>query len=499
MRPQQYIEHWKNLKNQNNIDINTLGHLSKQIALSFLDKYFYNDLYERQYIDTLCDMATFSNDDNINKIGSSALFGIIIEGLCDDFEELQTETYNQVMSDIISFCRDLPNGEFLNQQLNHFNLSSDISILNRIENIRLDSCSFRHIEKTPKKIVVLSRVTIGADVAITSVIVQKIKILFPNTDIIIVGNNKLKDIFGADKDVEIAVVKYTRRGGLVERLSSWHAVLDVINDVTKDINDDEMLLIDPDSRLSQLGVLPIVNDKQYLFFNSRGDSSYPKNMSISELTNFWLDNVLGETAFCYPKILIDKVQSCKSANLAKNLRERNCKNIIAINFGVGGNSRKMLTSQFEIKLILSLLKEPNTVILLDKGFGEDELLRSNKILQTVKDNNFNVIDTPFDNTNDIHIDSGLIGIMSGIGENASLIQQCNEFIGYDSACQHIAAALGIETYTIFAGSNNPRFVKRWNATGKNQTEVIHIDTLTTPSLFNDDDIITRVLDSRQKM
>ncbi len=496
MKPQKYMQRWENLKQQNQINVDTLEHLSKQIALSFLDKYFYNDLYEREYINILCDMATFSNDDNLNKIGSSALFGMIIEGLCDDFEELQTETYNHVMSDIISFCRKLPKGKFLDENLNKFDLRSDKDILHRIENIRKTSSSYKKLDAIPKNIIILSRVTIGADVAITSVIVQKMKIIFPDSDIVVVGNNKLHDIFGADKDVEVAVMTYTRRGGLVERLSSWHAVLDIINETMKDLNEEDILLIDPDSRLSQLGVLPMITDSQYRFFNSRGDSSYPKKMSISELTNYWLDKVLGENPFCYPKILTNQKDAEKSANLAKNLRNNGCENIISINFGVGGNSRKMLTSQFEIKLILSLLREPNTVILLDKGFGDEELSRSNQILNTVKKESFKVVDTQFNDINNIDMSSGLIGIASGIGEAATLIQQSNEFIGYDSACQHIAAALGIITYTIFAGSNNPRFVKRWNATGENKTEIIHVDTLTNPSLFNDDDILSRINDLR---
>ena len=55
---------------------------------------------------------------------------------------------------------------------------------------------------------------------------------------------------------------------------------------------------------------------------------------------------------------------------------------------------------------------------------------------------------------------GIIGVIAGIGDLAALISHSDEFIGYDSACQHIAASLAIPTYTVFAGSNNPRFIRR---------------------------------------
>ena len=92
---------------------------------------------------------------------------------------------------------------------------------------------------------------------------------------------------------------------------------------------------------------------------------------------------------------------------------------------------------------------------------------------------------------------GIIGVQSRIGEVAALIAKSDEFIGYDSACQHIAAALGTPCLTIFAGSNNMRFIRRWSAYGPNSSHIIHVDTLTNPSLIDVDDIITRIMHVRK--
>jgi ADP-heptose:LPS heptosyltransferase len=183
---------------------------------------------------------------------------------------------------------------------------------------------------------------------------------------------------------------------------------------------------------------------------------------------------------------------------AAALRNAGCRKIITVNFGVGGNSRKRLEGDFEEKLILKLLEKPDSVIVLDQGSGHEELTRSKAIIKKLEKQGFAVRYANFESLDGIVISEGIVGIVSGIGEIASLISQCDEFIGYDSACQHIAASLGIPTYTIFAGSNNSRFIRRWSACGPAKSKIIHVDTLTHPPMFDTEDIITRIIDSRSE-
>ena len=49
-----------------------------------------------------------------------------------------------------------------------------------------------------KKILLLSRVTIGADVAITSIIIQRLANLFPDAEIVLIGGSKLDEIYGGN-------------------------------------------------------------------------------------------------------------------------------------------------------------------------------------------------------------------------------------------------------------------------------------------------------------
>ncbi|SPD72236.1 hypothetical protein PITCH_A1260059 [uncultured Desulfobacterium sp.] len=493
MRPEFYQNKWEGLRQSPTTQ--DLKPLARQIALSFLDYYFYNDKYEGEYIRLLCEMATAFEDEDLNLIGSAALFGIVIEGLCDDFEELQAETYNRVMCQVVSYCRRMPAGRWLNRRLKDFGIDSYDTMFNRIEKIRSTSDQCRKDIRGPRKILVLSRVTIGADVAITSVMIQRLAHTFPEAEILVIGGSKLLQIFGGNPRIKIDVFDYSRRGGLFERFTAWDAVLETVSrEVTFDIAQD-VILVDPDSRLSQLGVLPVIGDENHLFFNSRGKDSYPKKMSISELTNHWLDMVFGESRFCYPMVWLQKKDLDRAALFTDGLRAAGCNRIIVINFGVGGNSRKRLGEDFERLLISKLLEEPNTVIILDKGFGEEELKRTARLMGSF--DSYQRMDTSFDGETAGLFAGGIISIECDMGEIAALISNSDEFIGYDSACQHIAAAVGVPAYTIFAGSNNTRFVRRWQACGPAKSEIIHVDTLTHPPMFDYEDIVARIIDARR--
>ena len=227
-----YRDKWTKLQNVQRPSPEELTRLSRQIAHSFLDTYLKDCRYQKEYITLLCEMTTYFQDQRLNIPGSQALFGIIIESLCDDFEELQTVTYNQVMSQVISFCRKLPAGKRLDHQLDEFGIKTYEDLLQRIQKIRGTAGQWP-LDREIQKVLILSRVTIGADVAVTSIILQHVQAAFPKAEIVLIGRDKLREIYGAHESITLREVPYSRNGGLLERLSSWHEVLDVIRDETR--------------------------------------------------------------------------------------------------------------------------------------------------------------------------------------------------------------------------------------------------------------------------
>jgi ADP-heptose:LPS heptosyltransferase len=494
MEPGVYRNMWSNLKKVADPK-DELSQLSRKIGFSFIDRFYQKGSFESQYIDLLCEMATSFSDMELNNKAASALFEIIVEKLCDDYEDMPVEIYNRLMSQVITYCRKIPAGRELDRRLAEFRISNYESLYHRANFIHSREYGW-DINKSPDKIILLSRVTIGADVAILSVMIQRLARLFPKTEIVIIGNEKLTGVFGGNPGIRIKQLNYARRGGLLERFASWHETLDILAGEMPPDYEDNILLIDPDSRISQLGVLPLTHRENYLFFNSRRFPSSAKNTCMAELTNHWMDTVFGIPDFCYPKVWIPSSIAQKARNITSRLSAAGYKKLITINFGVGENPRKRLSADFEKKLLLEILKNPQTVVLLDRGFGAEELSRSVSLIAELRDRGFETASVRFGDSQIPGMSHGIMGIECTIGEIAALIAECDEFIGYDSACQHISAAAQKPTLTIFAGSNNMKFIRRWSACGNTQCKIVHVNTLTDPQHINTDEVILRIMEER---
>lgn len=473
-----------------------LKELANQVAQVFLDRHFYNDCFEVDYVQLLCEIATIENED-LNIIGSSALFGGVVERLCDEFEELQTEAYNRLMSYVVTVCREHPQGKLLDDRMRRFHMYNHDDLYHRAERLRKTSNNYRDLPDNVKKIIVLSRVTIGADIAVTSVLIQRLAKLYPEAEIVLLGSKKLKGLYSANPRIRVLETGYVRRGGLMTRLRSWFDVLEAIDNEISGYNSSEVLVLDPDSRLSQLGMLPLVDDQYYLFFNSRRTSGFDPKLCISEIANQWMNQVTATQDFCYPAIWLPQDKLKRAQSITQRFHDAGCQRIITMNLGVGGNRRKRISDEFEQSLILQLLSEPGTVIVLDKGFGEEELQQSNQLIKLIEDQGYSCVHGTFNEISDIAFANGVVGMEAEINEAAALISCSDEFIGYDSACQHIAAALEIPTFIIFAGSNNTRFVRRWRPFGLGQNEIIHVDTLSHPPVYDLQTIILRIMNARR--
>jgi ADP-heptose:LPS heptosyltransferase len=493
MTPEVYRERWAALRGGPS-DEAKLSHLARQVALSFMDRTLFNDRYEEAYIDLLCEMATAQGTEAAGRAAASALFGIVVEGLCDDFEDPQTGTYNRVMGQVLGYCRRLPEGRDLDRRLAASGLRAAGDLLARIEALR-GAGPAAPKGPSPGRILFLSRMTIGADVAVTSVLVRRLGDTFPGADLVLVGDPKLVHVFGGNPRLRFRPLEYARRGGLLERFGTWHRVVEVVEEESRG---GRTWVVDPDSRLTQLGVLPVAGPGDYLFFNSRSDAPGGPRVSMSELANAWADRVVGTAPPVHPAVWLPEALRGRAEILAGALRGQGARQLVAVNLGVGGNPRKRIGDEFETKLLVYLLEVPKTVVVLDKGMGAEELERSGRLLRALASRGTAVAESRFDAPPPrVGGGHGVLALECGIGEIAALIARSDEFVGYDSAGQHIAAALGVSTCTVFAGSNNPRFVRRWRACGPAKVKVVHVDTFAHPPLFDAEDVIARVAFARE--
>jgi ADP-heptose:LPS heptosyltransferase len=340
------------------------------------------------------------------------LFGILAEGLGDRFEPRLCDDYARLFAQAIAYTTEgYP----------------PATLVSRYERVR----QVRATVGKPHRIFVLSRVTLGAEVAVTSVLLAAAKKRFPHAELILVGPKKNAELFAGDAHVRHVPIEY-RRGGLRERLEVWEPLVETLSDPFA-------LVLDPDSRLTQLGLLPVTSWERYHLFESRsygGDS----DRSLPELAAEWCEKTLGVAA-AKPYVALGP-----SSARGKH---------IAVSLGVGENQNKRLPDPFEEEL-LKRLAATGRPIVIDRGAGGEESERAQRAVEQ----------------------SGAQatywqGSFAGF---ASIVAAASLYVGYDSAGQHVAAACGTPLISVFAGFPTPRLFQRWRPKG----HVIRVDQPDVP-------------------
>ncbi len=330
-----------------------------------------------------------------------ALFGILAEGLADRFEPALCRAYAHLFAQAIAAVRK---GE------------GAAELMARYERVRRP----RAVSGNPRRVFVLSRVTLGADVAVTSVLLDAAKSRFLEAQVVFVGPLKNYELFAGDPRIRHAPVAW-RRGSLRERLG-------VEPELRELLADPNSLVLDPDSRLTQLGLLPVCDEERYHLFESRGyggESARP----LPGLAERWAGYTL------------DFWDARPYLALAG---EPPMRGNVSVSLGVGDNPAKRIPDPFEENL-LRLLAGLGAPLCIDKGAGGDEAARVERaVLRSGVQATF------------------WEGSFAGF---ASIIAASRLYVGYDSAGQHIAAASGVPLVSVFAGFPAPRMFERWQPVG----------------------------------
>jgi ADP-heptose:LPS heptosyltransferase len=222
-----------------------------------------------------------------------------------------------------------------------------------------------------------------------------------------------------------------RRGSLQERLAVW-------DDLKALAAAPDCLVLDADSRLTQLGLLPIGAEDRYHLFESRayggdGDDTLPA------LAARWSQETLG-VSNAAPYIAVGEDSGLSTAPY------------ISVSLGVGENPAKRISDPFESDL-LALLSARRPVV-IDRGAGGEEAGRVERAVA-----NSGARATFWE------------GSFAGF---AKVIANSTLYVGYDSAGQHVAAACGVPLISIFAGFPVPRMFHRWRPSGPHTT-VVRVD------------------------
>jgi ADP-heptose:LPS heptosyltransferase len=296
-----------------------------------------------------------------------------------------------------------------------------------------------------------------------------------------VGGRKVSELLGGDKRISFKQIDYGRSDRLLERLFTWAELVGAVGELTAGLESHEYLVVDPDTRLTQSGLLPVA--ESYLFFPSR-EYGYRTGRSLGELASDWLNEVFGGQESIFPRLYLKSANLERAAALVARMRQNGRAAVVAINFGVGENRLKRVGDDFE-KHVVSGIIEQGAGVILDKGAGEDEARRAEaavshaieqsrdrRLIRALEINEENLAGllTAEAQRAELLVWSGSIGFL------AALISESDLYIGYDSAGQHIAAAAGVGCVDVFAGYSSRRMLERWRPTGPGQSRVIAVET-----------------------
>ena len=377
---------------------------AEKLALELLQACRSGAAWRESQLDRLIAWAL---DEETSLESSRALFGVIAEGLADSFEPRLCDDYARMFARVIEGAYPDYPAKVLYQRYQ------------RVRGPRTFSA-----KRDVRAVYVLSRISLGADIAITSTILDGMKRRFPRADILFVGPGKNWALFAHDPRVRHVPVSYVGDGGLTGRLAVWPNLRSILDGA-------DSIVVDPDSRLTQLGLLPVCPEENYYFFESRAYGQSSRD-SLYQLTARWLRETFGiEQA--RPYICVGESAAAVDEP------------IVSVSFGVGHNEEKRIPDPFEEGL-LRRLTAFDAAIYVDAGAGRDEEARVQRAAQRVGGSRLTICRGTF-------------------AAFAQIISRSWLYVGYDSAGQHVATVSGVPFVSVFAGFVSSRMFDRWSPAG----------------------------------
>ena len=393
----------------------------------------------------LGDLA-LSKDQHLAQEATKAIFGEIVEPWSDSFEPELVDSYVAFMSEVVYAPRSP-----IAKKLVALGLPGPQDLRERYQRIR-KGVSFGYTASgRVKRVMVLSRVTLGADIAVTSVCLLSARIAFRSAKVEVMGPRKNAYLLSRGKRTKRRILTYGRGDVLADRLKAWLRLRAAIRRTTVGLEPGEWAVLDPDSRLTQLGLLPVTDDRYYDFFESRSAFA-DRPMSMREIAGHRYPFDIPEN------IGLPRIPPLRTGDRSKgSYLRRYCKQCIAaVSFGVGGREAKRLGGEFEDAL-LELLRKLGFCILLDYGGSDEEARVVEERIKAFRGSHAHLkFGTQAGSTS-----ADLFTVRGSLSAFGGWMTAANVFVGYDSASAHLAAAYRVPVIEVFAGAPNKRFMQRW--------------------------------------
>jgi hypothetical protein len=275
----------------------------------------------------------------------------------------------------------------------------------------------------------------------------------------VLGDAKLAALVGGFPGVRVRALAYGRRGPLRERLGAWLTLADAVAEEQPD------LVIAPDSRLDQLGILPVCAPEKYVLWENvlPVGQALPLCRSLDAFLARWLDQPALPAV--EPRTMLDHATMAERERFRQLIGPRP---LAAVKLDHGGNPAKSLPRAAEVAL-LRTLRDRGWRILIDRGFGPAETANNDALLEAA---GLAAVDLRNDQVDNAEV----LRFEGSIGGWAAACACAGLAVSYDSVGHHLAAGLGVPVITAFTGHADARFATAWTPHGPGQVTLIVIPT-----------------------
>jgi len=480
--------------------------LAREAAAEFRRRYAESGRPSMEAVDALAALLLRGGDPEVAEAAVGPLFTEVVEPLADSYDGGDRMAMVTVLARLLArtpglaLRRDVAESDRaraarFGERLRTFGLATEENLIERVKRVAGPKpCRLR--PDRVRRVVLLSRITIGADVLLNGLALAKLGRVFPGAERVLIGPAKNALLFAGADRFRGREVSYPRRGRLFDRFFAWLDVLDAVEQERGAAGGD-VVVVNLDSRLLQSGLLPVLDsdletDRYFLWEpTARTDRGDRPHWSLAGALARWLQATFGpdpERRPTYPEVHLDEPERIFAKAVYRTLGHDARPATVTVNLGVGGNPRKRVAgadppspgttpSRFERRLILGLLAAGHDVV-LDKGFERDEVELVTALAATARTAGHPVreIDEEADPTELPRLERTapptLVTFQGSVTRLAALIGESDLYVGYDSVGPHLAGALGRDLIAVFAGYDDPWFPDRWRSAGPGIRDVL---------------------------
>ncbi|MCY3777228.1 MAG: hypothetical protein OXH11_14735 [Candidatus Aminicenantes bacterium] len=428
-----------------------------------------------------------SSDPGRARTGTRRLFRDLIEPLGDSFLVRDRRLQQQLLARIVTRVRRLPEAQSFHEGLDRVGLEDEDAVVDRAR--RLAGMKTPALPRRVKRVLVPSRVTLGADLLLAGPIVRTCLDALPNAEIVFLGSRKNARLIAPDSSrFRIRELSYPRRGSLLERMLAWVDVAAAVSEETLGLSADrDLIVINPDSRFLQSGLLPLFPPGReagsYFGWDPSVSGKETEERSQLEDLNRWLREMFRShprNPLRGPSLHLEHSVRRRAQEMMASLNLGRDPVLVGMNLGVGGNPDKRIhrnretVSDFE-RLLVTGLPDQGATLVLDAGMGRDELEQARQLYREIGERGHGT--ARIEGGRLLRDDPGtlpvrLVLFQGPVDEFGALLEQCRIYVGYDSLGQHLAGALNLDLVTVFGGHASPLFARRWKPGGSGRIRVI---------------------------